>query len=139
MTEPTQRKPRNLLGILAFLRKYPGRVALCFGLLLVNIAIEMTLPQILGDAITGVRQHVATGALFSMWPFVQLYGLLITVRAGVGFVLGPIRSRTVLPKLRQRVPMTATGTIGSRASIASRKLPALNFATWPSRLRVPSA
>ena len=47
--QPIQRKPRNLLGILAFLRKYPGRVALCLGLLLINIAIEMVLPQILGE------------------------------------------------------------------------------------------
>ncbi|PYJ01181.1 MAG: hypothetical protein DME25_18660, partial [Verrucomicrobia bacterium] len=32
--------PGNLLGILSFLRKYPGRVVLCLGLLLVNISIE---------------------------------------------------------------------------------------------------
>ena len=51
--------PRSLLGVLAFLRRYPGRVTLCLGLLLVNIAIEMTLPQILGNAITGLRAHVS--------------------------------------------------------------------------------
>ena len=38
-----------------------------------------------------------------------------------------------------RVPMTASGTIGSAASIASRKLPALKRDTRPSQLRVPSA
>ena len=93
--KPTQLKPRNLLGIVSFLRRYPGSVALCFGLLLVNIAIEMSLPQILGNAITGLREHAARSAAFSLWPFVQLYLALVAVRATVGFVLGPIRSRTI--------------------------------------------
>ena len=38
-----------------------------------------------------------------------------------------------------RVPITASGTIGSPASIASRKLPPLKRPTRPSGLRVPSA
>jgi ATP-binding cassette subfamily B protein len=88
-------QPRNLLGILSFLRRYPGRVALCFGLLLVNIAIEMTLPQILGNAITGLRQPVAGTAGFSLWPYVRLYLALVALRSAVGFVLGPVRSRTI--------------------------------------------
>jgi ATP-binding cassette subfamily B protein len=88
-------KPRNLLGVLAFLRKYPVRVSLCFGLLLVNIAIEMSLPQILGNAITGLRNHVVGQADFSLWPFVRLYLALVAIRALVGFVLGPIRNRTI--------------------------------------------
>ena len=50
---------------------------------------------------------------------------------------GSVRSRPF--GITARVPMTATGTTGSCASIASRKLPALNRATWPSGLRVPSA
>ena len=95
----TSTKPRlqhgNLLGVLAFLRPYPVRVALCLGLLLVNIAIEMSLPQILGNAITGLRNHVAESASFSLWPFVRFYLALVTLRAGVGFVLGPIRNRTI--------------------------------------------
>jgi ATP-binding cassette subfamily B protein len=88
-------KPRSLLGVLSFLRPYPGRVALCLGLLLINIAIEMTLPQVLGNAITGLRNHLADGMAFSIWPFVLLYLALVSVRAGVGFVLGPIRNRAI--------------------------------------------
>jgi hypothetical protein len=48
-------KPRSLLGILAFLRNYPGRVTLCLSLLLVSIGIELTIPQIVGNAINGLR------------------------------------------------------------------------------------
>ena len=50
---------------------------------------------------------------------------------------GSVRSRPF--GITWRVPITATGTIGRPASMASRKLPALNRATWPSGLRVPSA
>lgn len=88
-------RPRNLLGVLAFLKRHPGGVALCIGLLLVNIAIEMTLPQVLGDTITGLRNHLASGNEFSLWPFALLYLALISVRAAVGFILGPIRNRTI--------------------------------------------
>lgn len=88
-------QPRNLLGVLAFLRPYPGRVAICFGLLLVNIAIEMMLPQILGNAITGLRAHANGSTGFNLWPFVQLFAALVGLRAVVGYVLGPIRNRTI--------------------------------------------
>jgi ATP-binding cassette subfamily B protein len=94
-TEQRKFKPRSLLGVLSFLGKYPGRVELCVGLLLVNISIEMTLPQLLGNAITGLRQHLADGAAFSLHRFVLLFLALVTVRAGVGFVLGPIRNRAI--------------------------------------------
>ena len=87
--------PRSLLGVLSFLRRYPGRVALSVGLLLVNIAIEMTLPQVLGNAITGLRNHLADGIAFSIRPFVLLFLALVSVRAVVGFVLGPIRNRAI--------------------------------------------
>jgi len=93
--KPARLKPRNLLGILSFLRKYRAGVALCFGLLLVNIAIEMSLPQILGNAITGLREHAAGGASFSIWPFALWFLALVAVRAGVGFVLGPVRNRII--------------------------------------------
>jgi ATP-binding cassette subfamily B protein len=93
--QPARLKPRSLLGILSFLRRYPGRVALCLGLLLVNITIEMTLPQVLGDAITGLRNHQADGVMFSIWPFVLVYLTLVSVRGIVGFVLGPIRNRAI--------------------------------------------
>ena len=95
-TKQTRRiRPRNLLGVLSFLKKHPGGVALCVGLLLVNIAIEMTLPQVLGDTITGLRDHLALGNEFSIWPFAVLYLVLISVRTVVGFILGPVRNRTI--------------------------------------------
>jgi ATP-binding cassette, subfamily B, multidrug efflux pump len=94
-TTKAQFKPRNLIGVLAFLGKYPGRVALCVGLLLVNISIEMVLPQILGNAITNLRWHVEWAAAFEPWTYVLLFGSLVFVRAGVGHILGPERNRLV--------------------------------------------
>ena len=95
-TKQTRRiRPRNLLGVLSFLKKHPGGVALCVGLLLVNIAIEMTLPQVIGNTITGLRDHLALGNEFSLWPFAGLYLVLISLRTVVGFILGPVRSRTI--------------------------------------------
>ena len=88
-------QPRSLLGILSFLRKYPGRVALCLGLLLVSISIEMTLPQILGNAINELRHRLTDHGEVRLLPFVAGYFVLIVLRAAVGFVLGPIRSRTI--------------------------------------------
>ncbi len=83
---------------MAFLGKYPGPIALTVGLLLVNITIEMSLPQILGMAITDLRLRApgspnASG--FAMGDYVQLFLALVCVRAGVGFILGPIRNRLV--------------------------------------------
>src|SRR5439155_25992705 len=51
-------RPRSLLGVLRFLLRYPKLVSLAVGLLLINICIEMSLPQILGTAITDLRLHV---------------------------------------------------------------------------------
>ena len=88
-------QPRNLLGVLAFLRPYSSQVVVCIVLLLLNISIEMTLPQILGNAITGLRQHIATGVAFSVWPFALIFLSLVAVRTIAGFILGPIRNRTI--------------------------------------------
>ncbi|MDB6034128.1 MAG: transporter transrane region, partial [Verrucomicrobiales bacterium] len=88
-------KPGNLLGILSFLRRYPGGVALAVGLLLINISIEMGLPQILGSAITDLKDHVEHGADFHAWDFAGLFLALALVRAGVGIILGPVRNRLV--------------------------------------------
>src|SRR6266446_2692221 len=76
-------KPRNLLGIILFLRKYPGPVGLCLSLLLVNIAIEMVLPQIIGDTITNLRRAVTAKIAFSPGFHVKLFVALVLVRAGV--------------------------------------------------------
>ena len=97
MTPPAEPrlKPRNLLGVLRFLRKYPRWVALSVGLLLVNITIELSLPQILGNAINGLRRQSESGKTFALWEYVQLFVSLVLIRAGVGFIVGPIRNRLV--------------------------------------------
>jgi ABC-type multidrug transport system fused ATPase/permease subunit len=94
-TVKTGIKPRNLLGILAFLLKYPGGVAIAISLLLINICIEMSLPQILGSAITDLKAHIEHGSGFQPRDFVLLFLALALVRAGVGVILGPIRNRLV--------------------------------------------
>ncbi len=99
MSETVTPKPRfeasNLLGIIAFLRKYPREVTVSITLLLINISIEMSLPQILGSAITNLRWHVEWGAEFSPYTYVSLFVSLVLVRAGVGYILGPIRNLLV--------------------------------------------
>ena len=87
-------KPRSLLGVVSFLGKYPHLVALCVGLLLINICIEMSLPQILGMAITDLGLH-HPGQSFPIRDYVQLFLSLVVIRAGIGFILGPIRNTLV--------------------------------------------
>lgn len=94
------RKARSLLGMLRFLFRYPKAVAVCLALLLVNIAIELTLPQILGNAITGLRWHVEWGAEFSPWTYLQLFLALVLIRSGIGHILGPARGRLIQSTLR---------------------------------------
>ncbi|MCC7375616.1 MAG: ABC transporter ATP-binding protein [Verrucomicrobiales bacterium] len=86
---------RGLLLVLRYLKSYPAGVSLAVGLLLVNIGIEMTLPQIVGAAMTGMQRHETAGAAFSPWPFVTLFLVLVTSRAVIGTILGPIRNRSV--------------------------------------------
>src|SRR5437667_1175435 len=96
-SEPAQPrvKPDNLLGVLAFLRKYPTQVALSVSLLLVNIGIEMALPQILGSAINNLGWHAEWGATFELKAYVLLFISLVLVRTGNGIILGPIRNRLI--------------------------------------------
>src|SRR5438034_7442901 len=95
--KPTQIRvqPRNLLGVLAFLRAYPTPVVLSVSLLLVNIAVELSLPQILGSAITQLRWHIEWGAPLDLRAGVLLFVSLVLVRAGNGIVHGPIRNRLI--------------------------------------------
>jgi ABC-type multidrug transport system fused ATPase/permease subunit len=86
---------RGLLRVLRYLQSYPAGVSLAVGLLLVNIGIEMTLPQIVGAAMTGMQRHETSGAPFSPWPLVTLFLALVAARAILGTVLGPIRNRSV--------------------------------------------
>jgi len=99
MSEPAAAQPRfksrNLLGILAFLRKYPARVSLCLLLLLVNLGIDVSLPQFIGDAITDLRAFVGEGVPFSPRLYVEIILSLVLIRTGVAYILGPIRNRTV--------------------------------------------
>ena len=99
MTEPkpTQSRvqPRNLVGVLAFLRAYPAPVVLSISLLLVNIGVELALPQILGSAITQLRWHIEWGARVDLRAGVLLFVALVLVRAGNGILLGPIRNRLI--------------------------------------------
>ena len=84
-----------LLGVLAFLRAYPAPVALSVSLLLVNIAVELSLPQILGSAITQLRWHIEWGATLDLRACALLFVSLVLVRAGNGILLGPIRNRLI--------------------------------------------
>ena len=95
--KPTQTRvqSRNLLGVLAFLRAYPAPVVLSVSLLLVNIAVELSLPQILGSAITQLRWHIEWGAPLDLRAGVLLFVSLVLVRAGNGILLGPIRNRLI--------------------------------------------
>ena len=47
---------RSLLKILSFLRAYPTALSLTLGLLLINIGIELALPQVLGNALTALQR-----------------------------------------------------------------------------------
>jgi ATP-binding cassette subfamily B protein len=93
--EKKQKGFRSLLGMLAFLGRYPGRVAACVCLLLINISIEMSLPQIIGSAVTNLRWHLEWGADFARNNYVALFISLVLVRAGIGHLLGPTRNRLV--------------------------------------------
>ena len=86
--------------ILRYLGRRPGWVALCVGLLLTHIFIELTLPQFLGHAITalGPRGAIATGQLALPSTVAWLVGL-VTLRTAIGLVLGPLRNRTALETL----------------------------------------
>jgi ATP-binding cassette subfamily B protein len=93
--QPARVRARKLFGVLAFLGKYPGQVALSLGLLLVQIAIELSLPRLLGAAIDDLRQSVDFHQPSSVGLYAQVFLGLVLVRAGLGFVVGPIRNRVV--------------------------------------------
>lgn len=86
--------PRALWGIVRFFGRRPGWVALSIGLLLVNIGIELYLPQIPGNAITALGNARDVASVSLVGP-VGLLLSLVALRAVVGLFLGPIRNRTV--------------------------------------------
>ncbi|MEI2731101.1 MAG: hypothetical protein V9G08_03680 [Dermatophilaceae bacterium] len=81
--------------MLAYLRRYPGPVSLSVGLLLLNIVIEMSLPQVIGAAVNQLERHRTGGATFEPWSYLRLFLALVVVRAAAGMVVGPIRNRLV--------------------------------------------
>ncbi|HAB15676.1 MAG TPA: ABC transporter ATP-binding protein [Verrucomicrobiota bacterium] len=91
---PTVSVLRSLASLLPFLRRRPGWVAASLGLLLINIAIELSLPQILGNAITRLGD-VANSEPFSLREAVVLFLSLVVLRTLIGMILGPVRNATV--------------------------------------------
>lgn len=87
MEETPHFKPRNLLGVLAFLGKYPGRVALSVSMLLSVIAIEMVQPRMLGHAINALG-----GQGFQPWHFAAIFFALVVAKEVIRFLLGPVRN-----------------------------------------------
>ncbi len=67
------------MGVLVFLRHYPGAVAATIGLLLVNIAIEMTQPQIIGSAMTQLRLSAEQNIPTELRAYVLLFIVLVTI------------------------------------------------------------
>jgi len=88
-------KTRNLLGVLPFLWRYPRAVAITVTMLLMIISIELSLPQIIGRAVSDVRLHLRGEAVFDPWFYVRIFLSLALIRAGLGFILGPVRNRLV--------------------------------------------
>jgi ATP-binding cassette subfamily B protein len=89
------KQAQSLVGVLRFLGAYPGAVLLSVALLLVNLALELALPQVLGEAITNLSWHVQWRAEFQPGVYAALLGSLVLVRAGVAILLGPIRNRLI--------------------------------------------
>lgn len=85
--------PRALWEIVRFLGRRPWAVAASVGLLLINIGIELYLPQIPGNAITALGQPEPPAG-FSLARSVGLLMALVSLRAVLGMVLGPLRNRT---------------------------------------------
>jgi len=88
-------RARNLLGVLTFLLRYRGQTALAVSLLVVNIGLEMTLPQICGSAINGLHAALDHGKVFFPWHYAAAYLGLALARAAIGFSVGRVRNRLI--------------------------------------------
>lgn len=93
-------RPRNLLGVLSFLKRYAWNVALAIGMLLFNIGLEMTLPRISGIAINQLGHAVVAGTPYRPWDLAEIFIGLALLRSVVGFILGRIRNRVVQSTLK---------------------------------------
>jgi ABC-type multidrug transport system fused ATPase/permease subunit len=93
-------RPRNLLGVLSFLKRYSGSVVLAIALLIVNIGLEMTLPRISGTAINQMTGALKTGVKYDPWVLGEAFIAIALLRSLVGFILGRLRNRIVQATLR---------------------------------------
>jgi ABC-type multidrug transport system fused ATPase/permease subunit len=93
-------RPRNLLGVLSFLKRYKAGTTLAILMLLVNIGLEMTLPQVLRTAINRMHDALTAGLYYGPWVLAGLYVGLALVRAILGFAMGRIRNRLIQATLR---------------------------------------
>ncbi len=89
---------RALRIVLKFLGARPSWVTFSIGLLLVNIGIELSIPQFVGHAITALG-HPDPARPFRLYQTVGLFLGFVTLRTVVGLVLGPLRNRTALETL----------------------------------------
>jgi len=99
-TETPAFRSRNLLGVLSFLKRYSGPVAVAIELLLFNIGLEMILPRISGNVINQLSHAVRTGTPFRPWGLAELFIGVALLRAVVGFILGRVRNRVVQGTLK---------------------------------------
>ncbi len=97
---PPAFRARNLLGVLSFLKRYWGSVALAIGLLLVNIGLEMALPRVSGTAINELTHAIATKTTYDPWYLAKLFVGLALIRAVIGLGLGRVRNRLVQGTLK---------------------------------------
>jgi len=93
-------RPKNLLGVLSFLKRYSVGTSIAIGLLLFNIGLEMTLPRISGTAINRLKDSIAAGTPYHPWDLAALFLGFAFVRACVGFGLGRLRNRLVQGTLK---------------------------------------
>lgn len=84
-----------MIPILALLLCYPRPLALSIALLLMVIGLDLSVPQVLGGAINQLRGHSEGGAPFELGVYVRLFVALVLARAGVAYLLGPIRNQLI--------------------------------------------
>ena len=93
-------RPRNLLGVLSFLKNYPLSTATAVGLLLVNISLEMAMPRVSGTAINQLRDALARHQVYNPWKLAVLFVSLALIRSTLAFIMGRVRNLLVQGTLR---------------------------------------
>ncbi len=93
MTTQPRFKAHNLLGILAFLGKYPWQVTISVSMLLSTIAIDMALPRLLGHAINALESTARQ--IFHPWRFAGFFFCLVLVKEIIRITMGPVRNRLI--------------------------------------------